>query len=367
MIVSSNRADLGLLLPLIKNLRKKINCEFILTGSHFIKSFGNTSQIVKNKKVKFSKIIIGKKFDNEINALNVMSLTIKKFSLYLKKNKIKKIILLGDRYEIFSIAISAFVLRIPIIHLHGGETTLNALDDAFRHSISLMASHHFVIHESYKNKLISLGIDKKNIYNVGSIGAHNISKLKNLTNFKLRKQLNIYNNLPNILISYHTETLAKDYGVSNFKKILKTLKYYKSYNLIIFKPNFDPKNKIIDNIINKFCKDRENVYVIKSLEQSAYLSLMKSSKLLIGNSSSGIIESPSFKIPVINVGKRQEGRIISKNIISLKQTHLLKKKIDLALSNIFRTKIKKLRNPFYKKNTLELITKKILKINGYNR
>jgi UDP-N-acetylglucosamine 2-epimerase len=161
--------------------------------------------------------------------------------------------------------------------------------------------------------------------------------------------------------------LAKDYGVSNFKKILKTLKYYKSYNLIIFKPNFDPKNKIIDNIINKFCKDRENVYVIKSLEQSAYLSLMKSSKLLIGNSSSGIIESPSFKIPVINVGKRQEGRIISKNIISLKQTQLLKKKIDLALSNIFRTKIKKLRNPFYKKNTLELITKKILKINGYNR
>ena len=126
------------------------------------------------------------------------------------------------------------------------------MDDAFRHSISLMSSHHFVIHEEYKNKLIRLGVNKKKIYNMGSIGAYNISKLKKLTSFQLRKKLNIKNKLPNILISYHTETLARDYGILNFEKILKTLRFYDNYNLIIFKPNFDPKNKKLTILLINF-------------------------------------------------------------------------------------------------------------------
>ena len=362
MVVSSNRADLGLLLPVISELKNKVNLDFVLTGSHSIKKFGFTEQIVKENIKKYSKINIGTKFDNEIDTLKIISKSIQKFSSYIKKNKIATLVLLGDRFEIFSVAICAFILRVPIIHIHGGETTSNAMDNAFRHSISQMSSYHFVAHDEYKRKLINFDIDPKKIFNMGSLGAHSSKKIGKFKQNELRKILKIKNLNSIIMVSYHPETLKKDFGLRDFNIIIDTLKNFSDHNIIFFKPNFDPKNNLIASSIKKAQKKNKNMYVVKSLSHKNYLSLMSLSDLLIGNSSSGIIESPSFKLPVINIGKRQNGRIISKNIITITNLKKLKNQILYALSDKFKDKINNVKNPFYKSNTPTLMYKKIYKI-----
>ena len=362
MVVSSNRADLGLLMPIVSKLKNKVNLDLVLTGSHSMKKFGFTEHIVKENIIKYNKISIGSKFDNEIDTLKTISRSIHKFSNYINDNNIGIIVILGDRFEIFSVAICAFILRVPIIHIHGGETTTNAMDNAFRHSISQMASYHFVAHEEYKKRLINFDIDTKKIFNTGSLGAYNANKIGKLKNKNLRKILKIYNSDAIIMVSYHPETLKKDFGIKDFSKIIVTLKYFSNYNIVFFKPNFDPKNNLIDKLINNIKIKNKNTYLVKSLSHKNYLNLMNISSLLIGNSSSGIIESPSFQLPVLNIGKRQNGRIISKNIITLKSLSNLKNQITYALSTKFKKKINNVKNPFYKDNTPANMCKKIYKI-----
>lgn len=362
IIVSSNRADLGLLTPIIIGAQKKFITELVLTGSHFIKKFGKTEDFVKKIIKKFKKIHIGKNFRNEINTLFSISVSVKKFTNYFSKKNFDFIILLGDRFEIFAVAISAYILRKKIIHIHGGETTLNAMDNAFRNSISHMAEYHFVIHDEYKKKLIDFGINDKKIFNYGSLGAYNSKKLRLFKSKELRKKLKINNLKPIIIISYHPETLKNDFGIDNFKKILEVIKNFKNYNLIMLKPNIDPKNNKISDCIDFFSKSNKHVFVFKSLDHLTYLSLLKNSELLIGNTSSGIIETPSFKLPFINIGNRQKGRISSKNIISINNISYLNKEIKKALSKNFKLKLKNLKNPFFKKNTINNILKKIDKL-----
>ena len=362
IIVSSNRADLGLLSPIIIGAKKKFDLELILTGSHFIKEFGKTANIAKKIITNFTKINIGSNFQNEINTLSAVSLSIKSFSKYLSRKNFDFIILLGDRFEIFSVAICAYILRKKIIHIHGGETTLNAMDNAFRNSISHMAKYHFVIHEEYKKKLINYGINSKEIFNFGSLGAYNSKKMKLYSNDYIRKKLKI-NNLNSIItISYHPETLKEDFGIKNFAKIFDSVKYLKNYNLIILEPNMDPKYDRISKFINTYFRKLKNAYIFKSLDHISYLSLLKYSEILIGNSSSGIIETPSFKLPFINIGKRQLGRINSRNVISINDISKLNKNIKYALSKKFKKKLSKMKNPFYKENTVKNILEKIEKI-----
>ena len=351
---------------LIKSLlkSKKIDLTLIITGQHLSKHYGNTyKNILKDFKNISKKIDIKVGKSNQKNLLNSVSLGIKKIGSYLNLLKPNTLILLGDRYEILSAGIAAFLNQIPITHIHGGEKTQGSYDDMIRHSITKLSDFHFVSHEVYKKRVIQLGEDPKNVFNVGSLGAENISKLTYLNKKALEKRLNLRFQKKILLItinSFIEESISINELLCN---LFRNLKSFKNTTFIFTMSNSDLKSDLINKRIKNFCNKNKNSHFFKSLGAENYLSLMKISNAVIGNSSSGILETPSLKIPTINIGSRQEGRILSKNIInsngSYDNIHFSIKKV---FSRSFLNKIQNVRNPLFKENTSLEIRKTIEKI-----
>jgi len=263
--------------------------------------------------------------------------------------------LLGDRYEVLSAALAAYISKIPIAHIHGGEITSGSLDDGFRHCISKLSSIHFVSHSSYKKRLTQLGENPKKVFNVGALGVENIFKTKLLSKNELQKKLEIKFKNKILSICLQPEiTLSLTLKLVN--ETLFALEKHSDKSLIFTLPGADQHNLIIFNKLYKFAKNRKNVHIFKSLGSQNYLSLLKISDGLIGNSSSGIIEMPTFKKPTINIGKRQEGRIQSQSIINV---DINRKEINRKINSIYQKKIKtNVKNPYKKKFT----SKKIVSI-----
>ena len=366
-IITGTRAEFFLLKNLILEIKKDkyFDLKFYVTGSHISKTFGNTIKDISDFKIKISKIVnIAVNKDDIKSISNSISLGIKKFSNIFLKSNPDLIIILGDRYEILSSAIAASINRIPIAHIHGGERTEGLIDEGIRHSITKLAHIHFVSTKEYYNRVAQLGEDPKNIHNVGSLGNESIYSSKLISKSKIEKLLKIKLKEQVALITYHPETLEKSKGYHNFKIFLKSLESLKNFTLIFTMPNADLGFKNILNEIKKFTKKNKNSYFFKSLGQKKYFSLCKISTFMIGNSSSGIIEMPSFKKPTINVGKRQQGRL--KPISVLDTSHNSKKilkAIKVATTKSFLRKLKKIKNPYYKGKTSKLIVSKIKKTN----
>ena len=365
-VVTSCRADYDLLKSLIRSLlkSKKISLKLIITGQHLSKHYGNTyKNIVKDFKGISKKIDINVGKSDQKNLLNSVSLGIKKIGNYLNSLKPNTLILLGDRYEILSAGIAAFFNQIPITHIHGGEKTQGSYDDIIRHSITKLSDFHFVSHNTYKKRVIQLGENPRNIFNVGSLGAENITKLTFLNKKMLEKKLNLKFEKKILLItinSFIEENISINKLLKNLFYVLKNLK---KTTFIFTMSNSDLNSDLINNKIKNFCNKNKNSYLFKSLGSKNYLSLMKISNAVIGNSSSGLLETPSLKIPTINIGTRQNGRILSKNIVNSDGSYenisfLLKK----FFSSSFLKKIKNVKNPLFKKNTSAKITKTIEKI-----
>ncbi len=365
-VVTSCRADYDLLKSLIRSLlkSKKISLKLIITGQHLSKHYGNTyKNIVKDFKGISKKIDINVGKSDQKNLLNSVSLGIKKIGNYLNSLKPNTLILLGDRYEILSAGIAAFFNQIPITHIHGGEKTQGSYDDIIRHSITKLSDFHFVSHNTYKKRVIQLGENPRNIFNVGSLGAENITKLTFLNKKMLEKKLNLKFEKKILLItinSFIEENISINKLLKNLFNVLKNLK---KTTFIFTMSNSDLNSDLINIKIKNFCNKNKNSYLFKSLGSENYLSLMKISNAVIGNSSSGLLETPSLKIPTINIGTRQNGRILSKNIVnsdgSYENISFLLKKV---FSSSFLKKIKNVKNPLFKKNTSAKITKTIEKI-----
>ena len=365
-IVTSCRADYDLLKSLIRSLMKskKISLKLIITGQHLSKHYGNTyKNIVKDFKGISKKIDINVGKSDQKNLLNSVSLGIKKIGNYLNLLKPNTLILLGDRYEILSAGIAAFFNQIPITHIHGGEKTQGSYDDIIRHSITKLSDFHFVSHNTYKKRVIQLGENPRNIFNVGSLGAENITKLTFLNKKMLEKKLNLKFEKRILLItinSFIEENISINKLLKNLFHVLENLK---KTTFIFTMSNSDLNSDLINNKIKNFCNKNKNSYLFKSLGSENYLSLMKISNAVIGNSSSGLLETPSLKIPTINIGSRQNGRILSKNIVnsdgSYENISFMLKKV---FSSSFLKKIKNVKNPLFKKNTSSKITKTIEKI-----
>lgn len=360
-VVTSSRADYGLLKYLLKELNINFNLQLIVTGSHNSNLFGNTKKFI-DKSIKINKVIniyenlnVKYKF-NENYISKTIAKTLKEFGNMFNQHKPDLVIVLGDRYEIFGCSIAAFVNRIPICHIHGGETTSNALDDSFRHCITMLSQIHFVAAKKYYNRVIQLGKHPSTVHLVGGIGPANVKKIK-FQNKKLFLKKNKLNEKKYCILIYHTETRSKDYGLSNFKKLLKYLSTIKKINIIVIQSNADTYS---DELLSIYNKNRHIFFkMYKSLEYEEFLNLLKYSSFIIGNSSCGIIEAPSLKIPTINVGKRQHGRIRCKSIIDISSNMSeLKPAINKVLSTKFIRKIKNVKNPYYHGDT----TSKIIKI-----
>jgi GDP/UDP-N,N'-diacetylbacillosamine 2-epimerase (hydrolysing) len=363
-LVTSTRADFGIFKNLISNLKKNnyFNLKIIATGTHFSKKHGFSFSEIKNQKVEiYKKVLITNNASSPKSLLNDMSILSKSISFLIKKDKPDLFIVLGDRYEIFAVALSAYLNKVPIAHIHGGEVTQGSLDDGFRHCISKMSNLHFVSHNVYKKRLIQMGENPKTVYNVGSLGVENIHKTKFLSKEKLEKSLKI-NLKKNILLVCLQPEITKTLTTNLVNETLSALKFYNDKSIIFTMPGADLYNDIIFKKIFKFTKRNSNCILFKTLGSQKFLSFLKIADAIIGNSSSGILEMPTFRKPTINIGNRQKGRVKSNSITDVSsKKHLIKRKIDFIYSKKFNSK--NIINPYKKLNTSKKIISIIKNIN----
>jgi GDP/UDP-N,N'-diacetylbacillosamine 2-epimerase (hydrolysing) len=367
--VTGSRSEYGLLRNIIIPLKKEktISSKLIVTGSHLLKQYGNTSNEILRDKIKiFKKIKISKKNDNPGEITKVATQIINGLTNIFKRYKPDLIVILGDRYEIFVTCYVATIFKIPIVHICGGEETLNSYDNQFRHAITKMSHIHFATTNIYKNKILKMGENSKNVFNYGSLAFSNLKDRKFKNKYELEKKYKIKFKKENFLITFHPETIDNTNLLKNLNKIFNVFTHsrFSQCNFIFTASNNDHDGGKINAKILRFVNVNKNSYFIHSFGQDDYFSMLKNISGVIGNSSSGIIEVPSFKIGTINIGTRQRGRIFAKSVINCGfEANDVKKNIKKIISEKFRSNIKNLINPYYKKNTSKNIKKILIKIN----
>lgn len=362
-VITSTRADYGLLQPLLAELEnnKLFNLQLIVTGTHLSHEFGYTvNQIEADGFEIFERIdsLVSNDSDSAIG--KTAGLALMGIVDSLIRCKADLVVLLGDRYEILSAAIAANICRIPIAHLHGGEITEGAYDNGFRHAITKMSHIHFTSSEQHRNRVIQMGESTKNVYNVGAIGIDNIKNIKPLTKRELEENLGIKFNKSNLLITVHPETLESGTSEKIIKLLLSVLDVLKDTFLVFTGTNADSEGRIINNVIKEYCnKNPQKALFVDSLGQKRYISMLYIVDAVIGNSSSGIIEVPSFNIPTLNLGDRQKGRQSAASVISCKWDEI---ELKQKLSEVLQSSGIQTNNPYGNGNT----AKKIIEIlSGY--
>lgn len=318
-IITGSRAEYGLLFWLIKeaSVDSSLELQLVVTGSHLSHEYGYTlNQIISDGFTPDAVIDISATGTTQLSTLHSLSVAIEKISASLSTLKPELIIMLGDRYEIFAAAISAHFLNIPIAHIHGGELSGGAIDDALRHSITKMSDFHFTAAEGYRKRVIQLGEDPDRVLNVGAMVNDSIINSTFLSKEELSTTLSIQLNFPLFLITYHPTTLKPDSITYECNEVLSAIDTIKDGTLVFTAAGADTGGQLINEmIVNYVNRKKNNSYFYHSLGSRIYLSLMKLSSLVIGNSSSGVIEAPLLKIPSVNIGDRQKGRIMPSSVI----------------------------------------------------
>ena len=350
-VVTGTRADYGLLRWTIDGIKnsKILELQLIATGLHLSPEFGLTIKAIEddgyfiNKKVE---MLLSS--DTSVGICKSIGLGTIGFADAINELKPDLLLILGDRFEILAAAISAMTARIPIAHIHGGESTEGVIDESIRHRITKMSHIHFVSTEKYRQRVIQLGENPKNIFNFGGLGIDNIKKLELLSKVELEKRINFKFGEKNLLITFHPVTLEKGSSNNQIDNLLNTVSKLKKTNIIFTLPNADNESRIISDKIREFCKNNPSRYSFyKSLGQLNYLSCLQYVDGVVGNSSSGLLEVPTFKIGTINIGNRQRGRIEAKSIINSNSD---KDSIKFALGKLFSKEFKKIladvKNPY---------------------
>ena len=365
-IVTGSRAEYGLLLPLMKLIReeKDLELQVIATGMHLSPEFGLTYREIEkdgfNISEKVEMLISG---DSEVAIAKSTGLGVMGLAEALQKQQPDWMVLLGDRFESFAAATAGHLLKIPIAHLHGGELTEGATDDAFRHSITKMAYLHFTSTEEYRQRVIQLGEDPKRVFSVGAIGLDNIKGLELLSRKDLEKSLEFDGIDKAVLVTFHPVTLENRSSEKQVNELLAALSSYPELKILITMPNADADGRVIGKLLQEFAaRDNQRIKCFTSLGQLRYLSLLQYVRAVIGNSSSGIIEAPSFRVPTVNIGSRQDGRYKPSTVIdAAPDKKSIEQSMARALSDSFRQSCKKASNPYGKGNTAGLVLKQIRK------
>ena len=349
-VVTGSRADYGLLRSVIQAIKDdpNLNIQVVATGMHLSPTFGLTYKEIETDGFFIDeKVEVLNEFDTPYEISQSIAKGITGCAKAFSKLEPDLVLLLGDRFEIFSAAIAAYVALIPIAHIHGGELTAGALDEAFRHSISKMSSLHFVAAEEYKKRLIQLGENPKNIYLAGGLGVDSIKRHKLLNKQELENKLNIKFLDKSLLITFHPVTLDIESSELQFRELLEALSNFKDTTIIFTMPNADNGGRKLINMVEEFVIENKNARAFISLGQLLYFSCISNMDGVVGNSSSGIIEVPSFKKATINIGDRQLGRLQADSIINCKP---LKKDILNAIEKLystsFQTLLDRVTNPY---------------------
>lgn len=350
VIVTATRAEYGLLKSIIGKLKsiEGLKVRIIATGAHLSPEFGLTYREIENDGfVIDKKIEILLSSDTPVSVSKSTGLAIIGFSEYFNENKSDALLVLGDRYETLGVCIAAMNERIPIIHLYGGETTEGAIDEAIRHSITKMSYWHFTSTEQYRKRVIQLGENPKRVYNVGSLGVENVLNQILLSKQALESELKLQLNMPYAVVTYHPVTLEDKNICETVKMFLDALDQNKDMLYIITKANADAGGRQINLMMEEYAEHRDNIQVFDSLGMIKYLSVVKYSEMVIGNSSSGLVEVPSFRIPTVNIGDRQKGRIRAESVIDCDEdTESIVRAIKKARTPEFRKQCSQVKNPY---------------------
>ncbi len=364
-IVTGSRAEYGILQPLMEEIKSDagLQLQVIATAMHLSPEFGSTYQEIEKDGFKIDeKIEILLSSDTSVGVSKSMGLGMISFAEAYARLKPDLIVGLGDRFELFSAVASALVSKIPVAQLSSGDVTEGALDDSLRHCITKMSHLLFTTTEKYRKRVIQLGEDPKRVFNVGALALENIKKLKLLSINALEKKINFKFNKHNLLITFHPETLGEDISQQTFKNLLSVIDGLKDTNVIFTKANADAGGRAINDMIEHYVsQNSQRSIAFVSMGQLKYLSAMQFVDAVVGNTSSGIVETPSFKVGTINIGDRQKGRIRAKSIIDCQSS--IKSIMD-AFKKLYSTKyqneLKKVVNPYEKGNSAKEI-KNILK------
>ena len=343
-VITGTRAEFGLLRPLIALIAKdeELQLQLIATGMHLSPEFGYTlDEIIAAGFVVDKKVECLLSSDTAVGVSKTIALAISGFADAFEALQPDLVVVLGDRTEILGAVIAAGIANIPIAHLHGGETTEGAYDEAIRHSITKFSHLHFTSTEAYRKRVIQLGEQPEMVFNVGAIGLDAVKKLKLLNKEEFENSIGFKLKKRNVLITYHPVTLEKEAPIQTFENILQALDELSETGLIFTHANSDKNGRVINKMITEYVEiHKDKAVAFKSLGQLRYLSALQFVDFVIGNSSSGILEVPAFYIPTINIGDRQKGRICNESVINSNNSlEDIEKSITFALNKQFRETI----------------------------
>ncbi len=349
-VVTGTRAEYGLLRWLIDGIEKsnKLELQLVVTGMHLSPEFGLTIKSIMDDGYNISKKVeILLSSDTPVGISKSIGLGVIGFADVFDELSPDILIILGDRFELLAAATSALIARIPIGHISGGELTEGAFDDAIRHGLTKFSYYHFAATKEYANRIIQLGENPKRVFQVGGLGIDNIKKLNLFNKDSLQNLLSFRFDKKNILVTFHPVTLDKNMASNQFNELLEALSKFEDMGIIFTMPNADTDGRYIFEQIYSFCSKANNRKAFVSLGQQKYLSVLKHVDMVVGNSSSGLTEAPSFKIPTINIGDRQKGRIQANSIINCNPNkNDIFKAISKGLSKNFQKKLKSVKNPY---------------------
>ena len=359
-VYTSSRADYGLLRGVIQEIQaaETLQLQILASGMHLSTEFGMTIQEIRADGFEPDEIIeILLSSDTPSAVCKSMGLGMIGYGEAIERLKPDIVLLLGDRFETFCMATTAQVCRVPLAHIHGGETTEGAIDEAFRHSITKMSHLHFASCEKYRQRIIQLGEAPDRVFDVGSLCVENIRRTSLMERSELAESIGFSLDKPFFLVTFHPVTLEKNTTEGQFKSLLDALDVFQQYNLIFTKANADTDGRVINRMIDDYAeKYPRHCLAVTSLGMRRYLSAIKHCSAVIGNSSSGIVEAPSFKVPTVNVGDRQKGRIQAASIINCSpEARAIQQSIDRVLTPAFQKSLPGISNPYDKPNTCSTI------------
>jgi UDP-hydrolysing UDP-N-acetyl-D-glucosamine 2-epimerase len=349
-VVTTSRAEFGLLLGLMRSIRNDpaLRLQVIVAGMHLAAEFGMTLREVEAEGIRPDwKIDMHLTGNSELANVKSIGVGLNGFAAAYTELKPAIVVLLGDRFELLSAAIAALMLRIPIAHIHGGERTEGAIDESVRHAVTKMASLHFAATEPYRRRIIQMGEAPGCVYNFGAPGLDRMHDIPLLTRSQLEKEIDFSLEGPVALVTYHPVTLDRgrvDIQVGHLVGALKQ----SGLKAILTMANADAQGKRINDLLGALCAQMPGRFKwIPHLGHRRYLSCLKHCSIMIGNSSSGLTEAPSFRLPVVNIGDRQRGRIRAANVIDVPCSRAeILRGIKRACSRRFRNSLKVLRNPY---------------------
>lgn len=364
-IVTATRAEYGLLRPLIEKVQldNELELQLVVTGTHLSARYGNTvSEIEEDGFPIAARIDILSDNDDAMGMVRTVAAAAEGFGQFFEKNHQDIAVVLGDRYELLGICEAALLFKIPVVHISGGEITEGAIDDTVRHCITKMSTLHFPGCEAYRRRIIQLGEQPNLVFNYGDIGVENIMMMDYMDKEELERSIGCMLAERYVCVTFHPATLDELSPEHQIEEVLNALDNFPELQMFFTGANADAGGKIINDRIQEFVKRHSNCYYYDSLGIRRFLSLLRGSEMIIGNSSSGIVEAPCFGIPTVNIGNRQKGRLRSDSIIDCAvECDDINRAIRLASTYEFKKKARMSVNPYGKGHTSEMIVKEIKK------